>query len=360
MSPATPNERPRRGSRVQPPERLGQLGGHAADRVTTHPLTQMGDPSDAGPGAGRRLRLLSAVAGLCAIVGAAAVTWTSVGRPAPDGAAPQSVTADRDHDRVLEVRPGDSVPVVEERLAALGVVDAAQSFASAARSHTPPMDTVEPGFYVVSPGRQPAAVVEQLMDPASRVGVVTVQAGRQLDDVTDPATGSVTPGLLSEIAQATCVPTGGGRRCVSAEDLRQSAAQSDTAALGIPDWARDPVAAMAGDHHRLEGLIGVGRWNVDPTATPAQILSTLISGSAARYDQNSLLRFAAREHGLSEYQVLIVASLLERDGRPGQYRQTAVEIYERVRNGGDEGQLPPVPVTVPGSEALYAAEHPNG
>ena len=109
MSPATPNERPRRGSRVQPPERLGQLGGHAADRVTTHPLTQMGDPSDAGPGAGRRLRLLSAVAGLCAIVGAAAVTWTSVGRPAPDGAAPQSVTADRDHDRVLEVRPGDSV-----------------------------------------------------------------------------------------------------------------------------------------------------------------------------------------------------------------------------------------------------------
>lgn len=34
-------------------------------------------------------------------------------------------------------------------------------------------------------------------------------------------------------------------------------------------WARGPVAAMAGDHHRLEGLIGVGQWNFDPTATPA-------------------------------------------------------------------------------------------
>jgi len=60
-------------------------------RVGAHPLTGMGGPRDAGPGAGRRLRLLSAVAGLCAIVGAAAVTWTSVGRLAPDGAAPQRV-----------------------------------------------------------------------------------------------------------------------------------------------------------------------------------------------------------------------------------------------------------------------------
>lgn len=297
--------------------------------------------------------------GLCAIGVATAIVWTQGQRPSPNDTVPRSIPADSVHEVVINVRPGDSLAAVGEQLTTVGLVDSAELFVATARSRTPPVEVVEPGFYVVTPGRQPPEVVAQLTDPTSRVGLLTVQGGRQLDDMTDPATGSVTQGLLSEIAAATCVPTGGGRRCVSVEDLRQSAALSDPAALGIPGWAREPVSAMAGDHRRVEGLIGVGRWNFDPTATPAQILSTLITGTAARYDQNSVLQTAAREHRLTPYQVLIVASLLQRDSEPAGYRGAAVEMYDRLR-GPDGWDLPPAPVTVPSLEALAAAEHPNG
>lgn len=297
LPPTTPADHSPR-TPVQPPQR--RVGGrHLTDRRARRPPGRMEGAGDTSPGSVRRLRPALWWAALGAIVIAVAATVIGVGRLVPDNTGRPSVTADYDHDVVLQVRPGDTAADLGERLAAMGVVDTAQSFASAARSRTPPIESVEPGFYVVSPGGQPEAVVAQLTDPASRVGVITVEAGQQLDDVADPATGVVRPGLLSQIAQATCLPDGRIRRCLSAEELRLSAAQSDTTALGIPDWARDPVAAMTGDHRRVEGLIGIGRWNVDPTATPAQILSTLISGSAVRYDQNSLLRAAAREHGVS-------------------------------------------------------------
>lgn len=297
------------------------------------------------------------VIGLCAIGVATAIVWAQGQRPHPKDIL-QSIPADSIHEVVINVRPGDSLAAVGEQLTTLGLVDSTQLFVAAAGSRTPPIEGIDPGFYVVAPGRGAPEVVAQLTDPASRVGFLTVQGGRQLDDAIDPATGSVTQGLLSEIAAATCVPTGGGRRCASVDDLRQSAALSDPAALGIPDWAREPVSAMAGDHRRVEGLIGVGRWNFDPTATPAQILSTLITGAAARYDQNAVLQAAAREHGVGPYEVLVVASLLQRDSEPAGYRQAAVEIYERRRR--DSRTLPPAPVTVPSLEALAAAEHPNG
>lgn len=341
-------------------------GEHCADAAVTQPLPRVGDQRDAqaAASAGHRRRLVVVVA-LCAVAVAVvavavsvAVGWNGEGRRSPDAAGvAQSVALEADHDVVVQVYPGDGVSAVGERLTELGVVNSAQAFALAAQSRTPPVEAVEPGFYVVSRGRQPIDVVAQFLDPRSRVGSIVVEAGRQLDDVTDPATGAIRQGLLSDIARATCAPTGGGQRCLSVEELRQSAAQSDVQTLRIPDWAREPVTAMAGDYRRLEGLIGVGRWNFDPTATPAQVLSTLIAGSAVRYDQNSLLRTAAGELGLSAYQVLIVASLLQRDGQPGQYRLAAVEIYDRVRGGQDGWQLPPAPVTVPGAEAITVAEH---
>ena len=305
-------------------------------------------------------RLVGVVAVVSMVVAVLAVVWIGLGRPSPNAPVAQVATPEVDHEVVVQVHPGDDLSAVGERLVALGVVDAAASFASAARAQTPPIEAVLPGFYVVSPGLAPADMVAELLDPRRRVGFITVEAGRQLDDVTDPATGVVRLGLLAEIAQATCVPTGGGQRCLTVEELRQSAAQSDVDMLGIPDWARDPVAAMAGHYRRLEGLIGVGQWNFDPTATPAQVLATLIAGSVARYDLNSLLSNAAAEHGVSPYQVLIVASLLQRDDPPGQYRRSAIELYDRLRSDQGAFRLPLAPVIVPGAEALAAAEHPNG
>ncbi len=356
MQPGEGNARRGPGSDADSPRSAGRVGGRRAAN-SNRPARYRGVLENPRRSASARAGTVAAVAVACGVAVVLALVWISV---RTDSAVPQSATPEVDHDIVIQVQPGDSLEAVGERLAALGVLDLAQSLTAAARSRTAPVQVPGPGFYVVSPGQEPDEILAQLRDPASRVGFITVQAGRQLEDVTDPVTGSVRPGLLSDIARASCAPTGGGRRCLSVEELRQSAAQSDIAALGIPDWVRDPVETMAGDYRRLEGLIGVGQWNFDPTATPAQVLATLIGGSAARYDLNYLLSNAAREHGISPYQVLIVASLLQRDSTPERYRQSAVDLYDRIRGGRDDGRLPQAPVTVPGPEAIAAAEHPNG
>ena len=54
-------------------------------------------------------------------------------------------------------------------------------------------------------------------------------------------------------------------------------------------WAIDPVKALGTDHRRIEGLIAPGTWNVDPSATGQDILSTLIAASVSQYEQKGLL-----------------------------------------------------------------------
>src|SRR5699024_4519293 len=132
----------------------------------------------------------------------------------------------------------------------------------------------------------------------------------------------VTPGIFSLISAASCVDLDGDRRCVQVADLRAAAETGSTAALLVPAWAAQRVTAMGHDHRRIEGLIAPGTWNVDPSAPAEKILATLIGSGTASYWQSGL-RNPVTTMQISPYDVLVVASLVQRESDPQDFGKVA-------------------------------------
>lgn len=292
-------------------------------------------------------------------------------------------------DVVIQIHDGDSTTAIGQTLHNSNVVANVTTFVAAADGNAA-ISAIQPGFYKVRTEIPAANAVERLADPANRVGLLVIPEGRQLDDVQDVRTLAVTDGILSMISKATCVDLDAAQRCVSTEDLRNVAGAARQADLAVPQWATDAVDGMGSDHRRLEGLIAPGTWNIDPSAAPQDILSTLISTSAAQYEQGGLLT-TANTLNMSPYQILTVASLVQREATPEDFSKVARVIYNRLgerrtlefdstvnypldrievaTTDGDRGQatpwntyvrpgLPATPICSPGQPALVAAEQP--
>ncbi|BBY16327.1 endolytic transglycosylase MltG [Mycolicibacterium litorale] len=292
-------------------------------------------------------------------------------------------------DVVIQVHDGDSTTAIGQTLHDNNVVATVKAFVDAAEGNSG-MTAIQPGFYKVRTEIPAANAVERLTDPQSRVGKLVIPEGRQLDDVSDVKTKAVTEGIFTLISKATCVDLDGEQRCVPADELKRVAATAAPAALAVPEWAAQPVRAMGDDHRRLEGLIAPGAWNIDPSATPQEILATLIRSSANQYAQGGLLE-TANAMNLSPYQVLTVASLVQRESKPEDFAKVARVIYNRLAENRtlefdstvnypldrievattdvDRGQLTPwntyvraglpaTPICSPSQPALVAAEQP--
>ncbi len=292
-------------------------------------------------------------------------------------------------DVVIEVRDGDSTTAIGQTLHDHQVVATVRAFVDAAEGNSA-ISAIQPGFYKVRTEIPASNAVDRLADPASRVGKLVIPEGRQLDDIQDIKTKAVTDGIFTMISDATCVNLDGENHCVPVADLRKAASSAAPSTLSVPDWAANPVKALGNDHRRLEGLIAPGTWNVDPSASPEQILSTLIGASAILYAQNGLTD-TANSLQMSPYQILTVASLVQREAKPQDFAKVARVIYNRTAErrtlefdstvnypldrqevattDADRAQktpwntyvregLPATPICSPGQPALTAAEHP--
>jgi UPF0755 protein len=293
------------------------------------------------------------------------------------------------NDVVIQVHDGDSTTAIAETLQEHKVVATVSAFVDAADGNAA-ISAIQPGFYKVRTEIPASNAVERLADPKNRVGLLVIPEGRQLDDLQDVKTNAVTDGILSLIAKATCVDLDGEQRCVSVDDLKQTAGTSEPSLLSVPEWAVGPVNAMGDDHRRLEGLIAPGSWNIDPSAQPQDILSTLIGASATQYAQGGLLD-TAKALNMSPYQILTVGSLVQRESKPDDFAKVARVIYNRLAENrtlefdstvnypldrievattdADRAQhtqwntyvrpgLPATPICSPGLPALAAAEQP--
>jgi UPF0755 protein len=292
-------------------------------------------------------------------------------------------------DVVIQIHAGDSTTAIGQTLHDHQVVATVRTFVDAAHGNSS-MSSIQPGYYKMRTEIPASDAVKRLTDPANRVGKLVIPEGRQLDDVQDVKTNAVTEGIFTLISRASCVLLDGERRCVSVNDLRQEAGHEDPPVLAVPDWAAKQVGAMAGDHRRIEGLIAPGTWDINPSASPRDILATLIGGSANQYGQDGLLN-SPQALEMSPYQILIVASLVQRESKPADFAKVARVIYnrlhvhqklefdstvnypldrqevatsddDRARNTPwntyvSEG-LPATPICSPGSPALNAAEQP--
>lgn len=289
---------------------------------------------------------------------------------------------------VVEVAEGESTRAIGEALVAQDVVASARTFGDAAEDD-PDGRGIQPGFYELRRQMSAADAVTALLDPASRLGRLEIRPGTQLDD-TLGAGQSITPGVLSLIARATCRPDeAGAERCASTEDVREVMVETDPADLGVPAWALTGVRA-ADPVRRLEGLLAAGTYDLAPGLPPREALEQVVRESVPRLEATGVVE-ESRTRGLSPYAALVVASLAEKEGVQPDFAKVTRVIFNRLAipmrlqfdstinypldrqqlltTPFDRGRagpynsylnlgLPPTPIAAPSRDAIRAALEP--
>jgi UPF0755 protein len=292
-----------------------------------------------------------------------------------------------DSDLVIQIGQGDSTNAIGAELAGAGVVASSKAFVKASQDNSKVL-SLQPGYYVVKTKMSGAAAVAKLTSPDARVGELQVRAGTQLDDVTQPD-GTVTPGVFTLLSQASCANLNGQSTCVPVADLRKQAESADLGAMGVPDWAAS-FAAKTKDSRRIEGLIAPGVYDVKPGWKADELLGYVLKNSATKIQAAGLTGSSAVQ-GQNAYQLLVIASLIEREGVNQDFEKISRVIYNRLAKNtrlqldstvnylldkpvvtttdADRGRpgpyntylntgLPPTPIGSPSSDAIQAALQP--
>ncbi|WP_235191168.1 endolytic transglycosylase MltG [Amycolatopsis rifamycinica] len=293
-------------------------------------------------------------------------------------------------DVLIQVDDGDSTSAIAAKLTSAGVVASGKAFVKAGEGN-PKLARIQHGFYVMKSHMSGASAVDRLTTPASRVGQLEIRPYTQFDDITQPD-GKVTPGVFSLMAKASCAQLNGKSTCVSADDLRKAVDAADLKQLGVPDWAIEPANKADRKDRRLEGLIAPGLYDVKPGSTAQEILGQLVHTSAEAI-QNAGLTPQSTGPGMTPYQTLIIASIIEREAVKADFGKLSRVIYNRLKatppmrlqmdstvnyvldrptlltNEGDRVKsgayntyknagLPPTPIAVPSPDAIQAAVKP--
>ncbi|SEF34913.1 UPF0755 protein [Amycolatopsis pretoriensis] len=293
-----------------------------------------------------------------------------------------------DGDVLFQVDDGDSTSAIGAKLATAGVVASGKAFVKAGEDN-PKLARIQHGFYVMKSHMSGASAVDRITGTAARVGQLEVRPYTQFDDITQPD-GKVTPGVYSLMAKASCAQINGKSTCVTADDLRKVVDSADLKTLGVPDWAIEPANKADRKDRRLEGLIAPGLYDVRPGASPQEIIGQLVRSSTEAI-QNAGLSPQSTGPGMTPYQTLIIASIIEREAVKNDFGKLSRVIYNRLAinmrlqmdstvnyvldrptlatNDDDRNRagayntyknagLTPTPISVPSADAIQAAVHP--
>jgi UPF0755 protein len=201
---------------------------------------------------------------------------------------------------VVQIEPGDTAGDVADTLLEKGVVASRAAFFNVAAAD-PRATSLQPGFYSLRLKMSAAAAFELLLDPAARlVGRVTVPEGRNVEQT------------LQILAENSDIPL-----------ADYQAAAQDPAALGLPDYAQG----------QLEGFLFPATYEIEPGATAPGVLTMMVD----RFKQAAEtvgLEEGAERLGLTPYDVVIVASLIEREVKfDDEYGKVARVVYNRLDQG---------------------------
>lgn len=266
----------------------------------------------------------------------------------------------------FEVEEGDTAAEMGRGLKEEGVVASVEAFIAAAAAD-PDSAGIQVGFYELQEEMAAADALEVLLDPANQVkATVTVPEGLR----------------VTEIVEVLAENTKFGR-------ARWEAALEDPAALGLPDYAGG----------NPEGYLFPATYEIGPKQKPADILAAMVARWRQAAESAGLEQRAA-ELGKTPGELMIIASLIEAEGRGDDMPKISRVIYNRLDGPGDKGGtngtlgidasiayglglspgsteltpeqlaedtpyntrknagLPPTPIEAPGDDAIAAAANP--
>lgn len=287
---------------------------------------------------------------------------------------------------VVEVADGTSLSDLSYQLEQRGVVKSARAFVEAANSNSR-SSQLQPGFYELHERMKAEDAVAALLDTVNQVGTVDIPTGARLADTRVVSSSDVRKGIFTLISEATCAHE---NHCLSKTELEKAAGSADLDALGVPEWAKAKVLARGNDPRRLEGLITPGVHHLNPELPAEEMLAKLVKESVKNYEETGLAA-AAQSVGLSEYEMITAASLVQMEAPDGDFDKVARVILNRLHEPmmlqfdstvnydlpdqevatTDEDReretpwntyakegLPDTPIASPSVEAIEAMEHP--
>ncbi len=265
----------------------------------------------------------------------------------------------------FQVHEGDSAAAIGRNLKEESVVKSVQAFLDAAAAD-PESAGIQVGYYELQKEMAAQDALDVLLDPANQVkATVTIPEGLRVVD---------TVALLAE-------KTDFGAK-------KWKAALKDTAALGLPDYANG----------NPEGYLFPATYEMGPKDKPKDLLAKMVDRWQQAADEAGLEEKAA-ELGKTPAELMIIASLVEAEGRGSDMPKVARVIYNRLDGPGDKGGtngllqidaanaygigksgttalsseelavdtpyntrlytgLPPTPIEAPGDDAIAAAANP--
>jgi UPF0755 protein len=241
------------------------------------------------------------------------------------------------------VSGGDTLTEIGAKLEEAGVVLSAESFVNAA-SVDDRAGSIGPGRYTMRQQMNSIDALDLMLDPASRADSrLVLPEGLRLEQT------------VSIAAEATSLPKANFQKALQEPEE-----------LGLPAFAKD----------RPEGFMFPATYDLTGEETAKGLLRQLVK----RFDQASSdvgLEERASGVGLTPYQVLIVASLLQAEVAPGDFAKAARVVYNRLDkdmplqfdstvsyalgltdNTYVVRGLPPRPINSPGEAAMEAALNP--
>jgi len=194
------------------------------------------------------------------------------------------------------VSGGDTITEIGRKLQEAGVILSADSFVNAA-SVDDRAGSIGPGRYTMRRQMNSIEALDLMLDPASRADSrLVLPEGLRLEQT------------VSISADATSLPKSAFQRALQEPEE-----------LGLPEYAKD----------RPEGFMFPATYDLTGEETARGLLRQLVK----RFNQASAdvgLEERAREVGLTPYQALIVASLLQAEVAPGDFAKAARVVYNRL------------------------------
>jgi UPF0755 protein len=263
------------------------------------------------------------------------------------------------------VNEGDVVAEIGRNLKAEGVTASVQAFIDACQDEC---SGIQVGDYELQKEMKASDVKEVLIDPGNLIGfpTVTIPEGLRLTEI------------VSTLAENTDFPKAAWNRALDQPDK-----------IGLPDYAGG----------NAEGYLFPATYEIKPGMKPVGILKTMVARWQEAADAADLENKAA-ELGHTPAELMIIASLIEAEGRGDDMPKIARVIYNRLDGPGDKGGtngtlgidasiayglglspgsteltpdqlaedtpyntrinagLPPTPIEAPGDDAIAAAANP--
>ncbi|MFB9903005.1 endolytic transglycosylase MltG [Allokutzneria oryzae] len=278
--------------------------------------------------ANKRRRTVLLVGGLAAVVILGVGVWYGV-KSLFGLTSYEDFEGAGESDVVVKVEPG-TISQTGQSLLDAGVVASVRAYTAAAAENDA-ASAVQPGYYVLKTKMSGANAIAGLVRKNARVGEMEIRGGFQLDDVT-VASGKTNLGIISLIAKASCAELNGKNTCLTPEQVRTAMEKADLNDMGVPEWAQAEAARTTEPRRRFEGLLMPGKYDVKPGESPENVLRALLATSSGRLQAAGLPK-AAEKTGFSAYQLLVMASLVEKEAVKEDFGKIAQVTRNRLAQG---------------------------